>query len=133
MTKKDNKVIDMETSFHHVHLFASDLEKTIEFYKEMFGAEILFEREMAGARNVLIDIGGGKINFYDQAPETKTGGIVDHLGIETDDLEALMEHMEKKGFEFENEVKDLGTLKYVMAEGPDNVTIELFERDVERE
>ncbi len=46
----------MKTTLHHVHLFASDLEKSIQFYCDMFGAKVIFDREMAGARNVLISI-----------------------------------------------------------------------------
>jgi catechol 2,3-dioxygenase-like lactoylglutathione lyase family enzyme len=53
----------MKTTLHHVHLYASDIEESIRFYCEMFGAKKIFDREMAGACNVLISIGSGKINF----------------------------------------------------------------------
>jgi len=75
----------------------------------------------------MISIGESKINFYDQPPKDKSRGPIHHLGIETDDLEALVEHMKHKGFHFINEIKDIRTLKYVMAAAPDNVLLELFE------
>ncbi|TFG12010.1 MAG: VOC family protein [Promethearchaeota archaeon] len=75
----------MKTNLHHAHLFASDIDKSINFYREMFGAEILFDLEMAGARNVMIAIGSSKINFYDQPPKESGRGGVNHLGIETED------------------------------------------------
>jgi catechol 2,3-dioxygenase-like lactoylglutathione lyase family enzyme len=93
----------------------------------MFGAEVIFDREMAGARNVLIRIGNGKINFYDQPPKYYERGVMHHLGIETDDLEAQVAHMESKGFSFRKPIRDYGTLKYIMAEGPDNILIEIFQ------
>jgi hypothetical protein len=37
--------------------------------------------------------------------------------------------MEEKGFEFRKPITDLGNLKYVMAEGPDRVLLELFETE----
>lgn len=117
----------MKTSFHHVHLLASDLDKALLFYSEMFGAEVLFDAEMAGARNVMIAIGRGRINFYDQPPRGRERGAVHHLGIETDDLEALVRHMEGKGFVFRKPIRDLGGWKYIMAEGPDSVLLELFQ------
>ena len=89
----------MKTSLHHAHLFASNLDESINFYREMFGAEILFDLEMAGARNVMIAIGTAKINFYDQSPKDSGRGAIHHLGIETDDLESLVYHMKSKGFE----------------------------------
>ena len=117
----------MRINLHHAHIFASDIEKSLNFYQEMFGAEVLFDLEVAGARNVMIAIGSSKINFYDQPPKDRKRGVVHHLGIETDDIRALMTHMKSKGFEFRNKIKSLGILKYVMAEGPDHILFELFE------
>lgn len=117
----------MKVSFHHAHLFASDIEQSIRFYREMFGAEVILDMEMAGARNMMISIGGGKINFYSQPPKEQGRGPVHHLGIETDDLEALVEHMRSKGFPFTRPVKELGGWRYVMVEGPDNVLLEVFQ------
>lgn len=117
----------MNVNLHHAHLFASNMEESIKFYKDMFGAEVLFDLKMAGARNVMISIGSSKINFYDQSPKDKGRGLVHHLGIETDNLEALIAHMKENGFEFINKIKNLGVWKYIMAEGPDGVLLELFE------
>lgn len=90
----------MKTALHHAHLFASNLDESINFYREMFGAKALFDLEMAGARNVMIQIGASRINFYDQPPKDQGRGAIHHLGIETEDLEALVAHMESKGFRF---------------------------------
>ena len=117
----------MKIALHHPHLFSSNIEKSVKFYCEMFGAKVLFDLEMAGARNIMISIGSGKINFYDQPPKDQGRGVVHHLGIETDDLENLVEHMKNKGFLFKNSIKILGPWKYVMAEAPDHVLLELFE------
>ena len=77
---------------HHAHLFASDLDASVGFYQEMFAAEVLLDTEMAGARNVMILVGTGRINFYDQPPRDTGRGVVHHLGIETDDLEGAEAH-----------------------------------------
>ena len=34
----------MKIAFHHAHLFESDIDPSIRFYREMFGAEVLFDR-----------------------------------------------------------------------------------------
>ena len=110
-----------------IHLFASNVDDSIKFYREMFGAEVLFDLEIAGARNVMISIGSAKLNFYEQPPKDKGRGAIHHLGIETDDLEALVTHMKNNGFKFRKDIKSLGVLRYVMAEGPDHILLELFE------
>jgi hypothetical protein len=97
------------------------------FYKEMFDAEVLLDAEVAGARNMMISIGSGIINFYEQPPKDSGRGVVHHLGIETDDLVALVEKMKNKGYQFRKPITDLGGLKYVMVAGPDNMLIELFQ------
>ncbi|MFX1365013.1 MAG: VOC family protein [Promethearchaeota archaeon] len=117
----------METSLHHIHLFASDLDESVKFYQDMFEAKILFDRGSAETRNVMIEIGASKIIIYNQAPKDKGSGAFWHLGFETNDLETLVEHMKSIGYQFSNEIKSLNNLKYVMASAPDNVLLELFE------
>jgi catechol 2,3-dioxygenase-like lactoylglutathione lyase family enzyme len=117
----------MHCNLHHVHLFASDLEASVAFYRKMFGAEIVSDGTAAGVRNLLIRIGSGHINFYDQPPRDYGRSAVHHLGIYTDDISALVAHMESQGFQFRTGIRDFGDLKYIMLEGPDQVLIEVFE------
>lgn len=56
----------MPNHVHHAHLFASNLDASLKFYQEMVGAEILADLDMAGARNVFLAIGQGRLHFYDQ-------------------------------------------------------------------
>lgn len=120
----------MDCDLHHTHLFASDLDASLRFYRDMFGAEILFDETVAGVRNVMIRIGKGRINFYDQPPRGTGPSAVHHLGISTNDISGVVRHMEAKGFKFRNPVRDFGDLKYIMLEGPDGVLIEIFESEV---
>ncbi|MBM3149877.1 MAG: VOC family protein [Chloroflexi bacterium] len=117
----------MKVRLQHTHIFASDIEATLKFWQEMFGAQILFDAEMAGSRNVMIAIGSGALNIYSQPPRKGKGGAYHHLGIQTDDLDSLVEHMKSKGFHFQQPVKDYGFWKYVMALAPDNILLEIFQ------
>jgi catechol 2,3-dioxygenase-like lactoylglutathione lyase family enzyme len=111
----------------HAHLFASDVDETVRWWSEMLGARIVFDLEVAGARNVRLAVGRGFIHLYDQPPRVIGSGSVHHLGIQTDDLEALVTSMEAKGVQFRRPIKDFGAMKYAMATAPDNVLLELFE------
>ena len=88
----------MPNHVHHAHLFSSHLDTALIFYQEMFGAEILADLDMAGARNAFIAIGKGRLHFYDQPPRDAGRGAIHHVGIQTDDLEALVSHMKDKGY-----------------------------------
>jgi catechol 2,3-dioxygenase-like lactoylglutathione lyase family enzyme len=120
----------MKCELHHAHLFATSIEESSRFYKEMFGAETILDDNIAGSRNVLLRLGGGHLNFYDQSPKVE-GRALHHLGIRTDDLGALVERMEAKGFRFRKGITDLGVLRYVMAGGPDGQLLELFETSLD--
>jgi len=124
---KSREEFTVNCNLHHVHLFASDLNASLGFYREMFGAKVVFDQIVAGGRNVVIQIGTGLICFYDQPPRGEGPSAVHHLGIHADDISAVVAHMEEKGFKFRGPVRDLGELKYIMVEGPDRVMIEIFE------
>jgi len=117
----------MQSHVHHTHLFSSNLDTALKFYQEMFGAEILADLDMAGVRNVFIAVGKGRLHFYDQPPRDEGRGAIHHLGIQTEDLEALVAHMKTKGLIFRKAISDFGFWKYVMIQAPDNVLIELFQ------
>ena len=117
----------MTNHVHHAHLFAADIDASLKFYREMFGGEILFDLNMAGARNVFLKIGQGGLNIYDQSPPDQGKGAIHHIGIQTDDLEGLVAHMKSKGFSFRKGITDLGFWKYVMVQAPDRVLLELFQ------
>ena len=112
---------------HHVHLFASDIEKSLEFYQTHFGGSVVLDMEVAGARNIFMTVGKGRIHFYDQAPKHSAPGNIHHFGILSDDVEKDYQRMKSAGVPFNKEVTDLQYMKYVMVPAPDNVLIELFE------
>lgn len=114
-------------SLDHVHIFASDIEKTITFYRIMFGAEVVYDALLVGQRNVRIQIGGMAIHIYDQPPRSADRGLVHHLGIRTDDLAGLVAHMQQHGVAFRKGVTEDPAFRYIMCEAPDGVLLELYE------
>jgi len=112
---------------HHVHLFAADIQKSLKFYQDFFGGQIILDMEVAGARNVFMKVGTGRIHFYDQTPKTPGPGSIHHFGIQTDDVERDYRLLKEAGIGFTKNIVDLGYLKYIMVPAPDNVLIELFE------
>ena len=121
----------MRARLHHTHLFAADLEASLEFYRRWFGAEVVADEVFAGSRNVLVRVGDGRLNFYDQPPRDRGRNAVHHLGIQTDDLEELVARMTEGGVVFRKPITRAGSLSYVMVEAPDGVLLELFETEAD--
>jgi catechol 2,3-dioxygenase-like lactoylglutathione lyase family enzyme len=119
----------MMNHIHHVHIFASDIKKSVRFYERYFGGEVVLDMEVASARNVFMKIGNGRIHFYDQPPKNPVRGSIHHFGIQTDDIEAIVNRLRSDGVDLKKDITDLGFWKYIMVLAPDEILIELFEVD----
>jgi catechol 2,3-dioxygenase-like lactoylglutathione lyase family enzyme len=114
---------------HHVHLFASDLDASVAWWREMLGAEVAFDGTFGGARNVFLRVGRGRLHLYDQPPREGAGDAIHHVGIRVNDLAGLVARMKAGGIAFRNDIREFGWWRYVMCPAPDGVLLELFEID----
>jgi catechol 2,3-dioxygenase-like lactoylglutathione lyase family enzyme len=119
----------MQANLHHIHLFASDLDASIAWWRDMLGGEVAFDGDFGGARNVFMRVGSGRLHLYEQQPRGSTGGAVHHVGIKCHGLPALVEQMKARGVAFRSEIREFGSWRYIMCAAPDNVLLELFEID----
>lgn len=122
----------MQNHLHHVHIFASDVDRSIEFYREVFGGEVVTDMKLAGARNVFIRIGNGRLHLYDQPPRDTGKGGIHHFGIQSDDIEGVVKRINDRGLELKKDVKDFGVWSYIMIPAPDDILIEVFQVNRER-
>jgi catechol 2,3-dioxygenase-like lactoylglutathione lyase family enzyme len=118
--------------FHHAHLFANDLEATIEWYVKALGAEVFYNGDFGGARNAFLRVGEGRLHLYDQRPRDLGKGAVHHLGFRTNDLAALHRRLADMGTPFRSGIREFGSWRYIMCAAPDDVLLELFQIDLEK-
>lgn len=112
-------------SLHHAHLLATDVEATIEFWTRAFDAKVVFDEDFAGARNVFLTVGNGRLHLYDQPPKVAGQGTVHHLGVQADDLEDVVRRLGAMGISV-TDIRHEPTADYAMAKGPDDLLIEIF-------
>ncbi|MFI7708078.1 VOC family protein [Nonomuraea sp. NPDC049480] len=115
-------------NLHHAHLMAGDIDTTIAFWCDGFGAQVVYDVEFAGARNVFLTVGTGRIHLYDQPPRSTERSTVHHLGIQTDELETVVERLRAMGVSV-TDIRCEPTARYAMAEGPDRLLLEIFQPD----
>lgn len=116
-------------NIHHVHIFASDIDASLKFYQTFFDGDVVLDMELAGARNVFMKIGNGRIHFYDQPPAFSGRGSIHHFGIQTTDIARAVNNLKANGVALKKGVTDAGFWKYIMVPAPDDILIELFEVD----
>lgn len=117
-------------SLHHVHIMASDIDVSIAFWRDFFGAEVVFDGDFAGARNVFLMVGQGRLHLYAQPPRHPGSATVHHLGIETNELDDLVPRLRAAGISV-TDLRRLPEASYAMARGPDGLLLELFQPNAE--
>ncbi len=121
---------DSDQRYHlqHMHLFASDIDATIDFYRTWFDAEVAWDGGVAGARNVFMKIGIGAMHLYDQPPRGAGKNVIHHIGFQVVGLDELYERMVAAGLHIPNPIRRTGGGGgYFMLGGPDGIVIEVFE------
>ncbi len=116
---------------HHVHIFASDVSATVEWWQSNLGAIVSYDGEFGGARNIFMKVGRGRINVYDQQPRSVSSGAYHHVGIRVEGLDELRDRMAVNGVEFRSGIREFGNWRYLMCSAPDDVLLELFEVDID--
>lgn len=119
----------MSFDLHHAHLFASDINATIDWWCRHLQAKVLLDEDLAGARNVLLAIGVGRLNIYDQPPRDQGRGAVHHLGVKVANLREVWRRLQAEGVMSKSGLREHAHWRYVMVSAPDGVLVELFEFD----
>ena len=119
----------MSFDLHHAHVFASDIDMTIGWWRRHMNAKVFFDDTLAGSRNVFLAVGTGRLHIYDQAPKDHARGAIHHLGIKVQNLRDVWPHLQTQGISSPNGLREHGTWRYVMVSAPDDVLLELFEFD----
>ena len=115
----------MTFKMNHVHLKTADPDKTAQFYVDTLGAKIVSQSPNGGYR---VDLHGLSLNitkFLAQKREQKYG--MEHIAIDTDELDALVEKLKGQGIHILEETVVSGGRRVCFFEGPDGVQLEFIE------
>ena len=85
------------------------------------------DETLVGSRNVMLALGDGRLNLYDQPPARTARAAVHHLGVQVRDLDALVQRMTEAGMRLRKPIRAGEGFRYVMIEAPDSVLVEVFE------
>lgn len=139
------------TAFHHVGISTSDLERSVAFYRDLLGCEVVSEQgwpvgsEVAdsitglkgsSARYVMLKAGNSHIEIfqYDSPtpkPKDPDHGVNDHgynhFGIMVDDIDAMYKRLLDAGTRFHSPPIELGGgIKVTYGRDPDGNVFELM-------
>ncbi|MFI3225815.1 MAG: VOC family protein [Clostridia bacterium] len=124
----------MKIEFNHMCSNVHDMDKTVAFYTEIFGAQVTSNAIMPAnnSKCVYLQIGDCLLELIEpgtHTPETPYG--LKHIAFETDDLDAAFEHFKALGYKFHLEPKVAGTGNGRLAffKDKNGVDVELLQRE----
>jgi methylmalonyl-CoA/ethylmalonyl-CoA epimerase len=110
---------------HHVGIAVDDLDRAVETYRRLFGAEVELREslEEQGAEIVLLRLGEGRIELLAaRGPDTpvgkflaKRGAGLHHIALEVDDVSAELARLAAAGAELVDEQPRRGILGHEIA------------------
>jgi len=113
----------------HIGIFVKDMEKSINFYKSL--GFTLDNRVSIHVELAFLSAGTCLIELIEQKGVTRDAGVVDHIAMEVDDIDAAIAHAKENGIEIDASgimSRDiLGGIRHIFFEGPDGERLELFE------
>jgi len=124
--------------FNHVATLTPDMDRLVEFYSSVFGAEVTSEMEARTdhPRMVILDLGGGAaLNVFETGEDEIVGdrrrqggrGAIDHYGLAVDSLatlEAVKDRLVAAGADI-GEIQQLGTTWSLFFRDPDGMELEV--------
>jgi lactoylglutathione lyase len=116
----------MTLKLNHLHLKTQDPEKTVKFYVENLGATIVNKSPSGGYR---LDLHGLSLNvsrFLENQKRKQMYGM-EHIAIDTDELDALVEKLKEQGIHILEQTVVSGGRRVCFFEGPDGVQLEFIE------
>jgi len=120
----------------HLHLISPDIERTKDWYCDVFGGKVTFEGQFKGNKVYYVDLNGFNIILIERLPDEQplpatiqSREGLDHFGLAVQDIDAAARELKGKGLKFVVEPTQVRPgLRIAYVEAPDKVRIELSER-----
>ncbi|SHI34095.1 lactoylglutathione lyase [Dethiosulfatibacter aminovorans DSM 17477] len=114
--------------FGHIGIKVLDMERSLDFYKNILEAKILKDHSYPRSRIVFLEVGGTIIELIGKKKNREREmGPIEHIAFKVDSLEEKMEMLTERGIEF-SDVKVVGSAKLIFFLGPDNERFEFVAR-----
>jgi lactoylglutathione lyase len=114
--------------FGHIGIKVLDMDRSMEFYKNVFSATVIKDYVYSDMRLVFLEVGGTVIELVGEAGNReRTAGPIDHLAFKVDSLEGKMNLLDKFNIKY-SEPRTVGTAKIIFFDGPDNESFEFVAR-----
>ncbi|MFW5998826.1 MAG: VOC family protein [Halanaerobiaceae bacterium] len=127
----------MIKKFDHTAITVSDLDKSIEFYRDILGCKIMGMIDNENSKYIYLDAGGAVIElfYFDKKgkplKESSNEDIgIKHLAFKVDDVDEIVDKLRQENVEIEVEPLETDGVKLAFFKDPDGILLEVIEGEV---
>lgn len=118
----------MKASLDHIGIYVKDLDRSLEFYGEVFGFSEHSRLDLGTTRIAFLDLGGSLLEIVQRVePPEAPSGSWSHLAYTVDDFDGLVGWLRGKGLELREMALDDGS-RIVFFKDPDGHDVEIDEK-----
>jgi lactoylglutathione lyase len=125
----------MVKKYLHTRYRVSDLDKTLQFYREVLGLkEIRRHTSPRGSKLVFLELPGTDAELelceFDESGPVQVGPDLTHLAFEVDDMEAFAKEAEAKGYPLsDGPTKTSSGSLIAFVDAPEGYEVELIQKE----
>lgn len=121
--------------FHHVAIKAKDFDASVRFYSDALGFREIARWGKDDGRAVMLDAGNGNcVELFAGGTGPKPEGVILHLALQTEDVDAMTERVRAAGAEITTEPTTIPvdskpkpmSIRLAFFKGPDGEVLEFF-------
>ena len=117
----------MRASLDHVGIYVKDLERSLEFYDEVFGFPEHSKLNLGTTKIAFLDLGGVLLEIVQRAePPEAPSGSWSHLAYTTDGFDGMVSRLKEKRLELREMTLGDGS-RIVFFKDPDGHDVEIDE------
>ena len=129
----------MLIGFEHIGTTSRDLDRTIQFYRDLLGFRLVLRKPQASGELAFLDAGGGMLEVFAPAAEIAPSRDIPaheagmrHLTLAVTDIVGMIAQLEAAGVEILERPRDAHNTELIkrvaFVRDPDGIIVELIER-----
>lgn len=121
--------MDHGVMLNHIGAYVKDLERSLNFYKDILGLRERYRFSIGEAKIVVVDAFGGLLELIQRpgAPAEPPKGSRIHIAFHVQDYKKLEKKLEEKGIQLRKATRDDGS-SIAFFKDPDDHDIEIMEK-----
>ncbi|MCP1103489.1 lactoylglutathione lyase [Aequitasia blattaphilus] len=119
------------TGIQHLGIPSNNMKETLEFYKKL-GFQVMYQTINADERVAFLQLENLIVETYENGQATLQAGAVDHIALDSSNIEKSYQEVQKLGFAIVGDIEFLpfweNGVRFFKIQGPNGEIVEFCQR-----